>query len=131
MTVSEINNEDEGEDEDAVLDDPDDEMDDESNLLDGSQEDNDAEAGAVLDSLSTDDITMLATKIGSDWTKLAPHVNLKPKDIKEIQEDSEDIVLQARQTLVTWQDLVGSKATWTTLSQALKAAGLEQIEKES
>uniref|UniRef100_H2ZKJ5 Death domain-containing protein n=1 Tax=Ciona savignyi TaxID=51511 RepID=H2ZKJ5_CIOSA len=70
---------------------------------------------------------MLATKIGSDWSKLAPHLNMKTKDIKEINEDSEDPILQARQTLVTWQDLVGSSATWTTLSQALKAAGLEEI----
>uniref|UniRef100_H2ZKJ4 Death domain-containing protein n=1 Tax=Ciona savignyi TaxID=51511 RepID=H2ZKJ4_CIOSA len=90
---------------------------------------NDKEDEVVVagDSLSTDDITMLATKIGSDWSKLAPHLNMKTKDIKEINEDSEDPILQARQTLVTWQDLVGSSATWTTLSQALKAAGLEEI----
>jgi len=51
-------------------------------------------AGSALEALSSDDITTFATKIGADWKKLAPQLNIKPKDVKEIEEDSEDVVLQ-------------------------------------
>lgn len=47
-----------------------------------------------LDTLSSDDITTFATKIAGEWKKLAPNLSMSAKDIKEIQEDSEDPVLQ-------------------------------------
>ena len=47
-----------------------------------------------MDVLTTNDVTYYATKIKGNWKKLAPHLNLKPKDIREIAEDSDDVVLQ-------------------------------------
>lgn len=46
------------------------------------------------DKISSDDVTAYATKISGDWKKLAPHLDLKPNTIKEIEEDSDDVVLQ-------------------------------------
>lgn len=36
----------------------------------------------------------MAQKIAGSWEKLAPFLDLKPKDIAEIKEDSEDVILQ-------------------------------------
>ena len=44
--------------------------------------------------ITSEDISSFASKIGANWKKLASHLDLKPKDIKEIEEDSDDIVLQ-------------------------------------
>nr|CAB3266945.1 THO complex subunit 1 [Phallusia mammillata] len=133
---------------DSAVKDPNDEGDDgvldedgslgaDDNLMDENQDDvaadttgETAEAATALDTLSSEDITTFATKIAAEWKKLAPHLNISAKDIKEIEEDSEDAVLQARQTLVTWQDFEKSKASYSNLIQAMKAAGLENLTKD-
>ncbi|CAK8672598.1 unnamed protein product [Clavelina lepadiformis] len=97
---------------------------DDSNLLDDNTPEQNSNAS---DKLSSEDISNLAAKLSQNWKKLAPLLNLKPKDIKEIQEDSDDVALQARQTLVTWQDSAKQQATRTTLAQALKSADLENL----
>jgi len=46
--------------------------------------------------MTTDDVTSYATKLKENWKKLAPHLALKSKDIKEISEDSDDVEQQVR-----------------------------------
>lgn len=110
--------------------------DDDALLDDSQQEDGDSDDEGVLepvtpsDTLSSDQVTMVAQKIGKDWIKLAPFLKLEQKDIDEISEDSEDVILQARQTLVTWQDRNRSEARKPVLLQALIKANMEHLAKE-
>nr|XP_039267760.1 THO complex subunit 1-like isoform X1 [Styela clava] len=127
----------EDDDDDEVLEDEEfDNNDDDALLDDSQQEDADSEDEGLLeptapgDTLSSDQVTTVAQKIGKDWEKLAPYLKLEPKDIAEIKEDSEDVILQARQTLVTWQDRNRSEARKPALLQALVKANMEHLAKE-
>lgn len=50
------------------------------------------------DSLSSDRVTAIAQKLGKDWEKLAPLLGLDSKDVGEIREDSEDVILRVSAT---------------------------------
>lgn len=79
--------------------------------------------------VSSEDIDAVAEKCGENWKKLAQLLQLKAKDMKEIEEDSDDNVMRARQTLVTWQDYNDKSATKSSLLEALVACGLDDAVK--
>lgn len=123
-------------DDDEVLED--DQFENEDALLndDSQQEEGDSADEGILepttpsDALTSNQVTTVAQKLGKDWEKLAPFLGLEAKDITEIKEDSEDVILQARQTLVTWQDRKRANAKRPALIQALTKAGMEDVAKE-
>lgn len=69
----------------------------------------------------------IATKLGAQWKTLAPHLEMKAAELREIETDSEDVDMQAKLLLVAWQDREGTQATAESLVTALNAAGFSQI----
>lgn len=69
----------------------------------------------------------IAAKLGSQWKMLAPHLEMKAAELREIETDSEDVDMQAKLLLVAWQDREGTQATMENLVTALNAAGFSQI----
>ncbi|XP_068196567.1 THO complex subunit 1 [Antennarius striatus] len=69
----------------------------------------------------------VAAKLGAQWKILATHLEMKAAELREIETDSEDIDMQAKLLLVTWQDREGTQATVDNLVIALNAAGFSQI----
>ncbi|KAM9322177.1 THO complex subunit 1 [Pholidichthys leucotaenia] len=69
----------------------------------------------------------VAAKLGAQWKTLASHLEMKAAELREIETDSEDVEMQAKLLLVTWQDREGTQATVENLVTALNAAGFSQI----
>ncbi|KAL6103898.1 thoc1 [Pungitius sinensis] len=69
----------------------------------------------------------IAAKLGAQWKTLAPHLEMKAAELREIETDSEDVDMQAKLLLVAWQDREGTQATVESLVAALNAAGFAQI----
>ncbi|KAL7984372.1 hypothetical protein Chor_002942 [Crotalus horridus] len=102
---------------------------------DEDEEDNDAllkennESPEVQrDKLVTgEQIELFANRLGEYWKILAPYLEMKDSDIRQIELDSEDLKMRAKQLLVTWQDQEGIHATMENLIIALNKAGLNDI----
>ncbi|KAK9538609.1 hypothetical protein VZT92_003771 [Zoarces viviparus] len=69
----------------------------------------------------------IAAKLGAQWKALAPHLEMKAAELREIETDSEDVDMQAKLLLVAWQDREGTQATVESLVSALTTAGFPQI----
>ncbi|XP_053537176.1 THO complex subunit 1 [Ictalurus punctatus] len=69
----------------------------------------------------------IAKKLGAQWKTLAPHLDVKEAEIREIEADSDDVELQAKMMLVSWQDREDAQATMESLVTALNVAGFASI----
>lgn len=69
----------------------------------------------------------IAKKLGAQWKRLAPHLDVKEAEIREIEADSDDVDLQAKMMLVSWQDREDAQATMESLVTALNSAGFTSI----
>ncbi|XP_023151076.1 THO complex subunit 1 isoform X1 [Amphiprion ocellaris] len=69
----------------------------------------------------------IAAKLGAQWKMLASHLEMKASELREIETDSEDVDMQAKLLLVSWQDREGAQATVENLVTALNSAGFSQI----
>lgn len=69
----------------------------------------------------------IAKKLGVQWKSLAPHLDVKEAEIREIEADSDDVELQAKMMLVSWQDREDAQATMESLVMALNTAGFASI----
>uniref|UniRef100_A0A3P8RNB8 THO complex 1 n=1 Tax=Amphiprion percula TaxID=161767 RepID=A0A3P8RNB8_AMPPE len=69
----------------------------------------------------------IAAKLGAQWKMLASHLEMKASELREIETDSEDVDMQAKLLLVSWQDREGTQATVENLVTALNSAGFSQI----
>ncbi|KAF7246169.1 THO complex subunit 1, partial [Varanus komodoensis] len=102
---------------------------------DEDEEDNDAllkenneSPDVQRDKLVTgEQIELFANKLGEYWKVLAPYLEMKDSDIRQIESDSEDVKMRAKQLLVTWQDQEGIHATMENLITALNKAGLNDL----
>ncbi|XP_053323039.1 THO complex subunit 1 isoform X1 [Spea bombifrons] len=72
-------------------------------------------------------IESFANKLGEHWKTLAPYLEMKDVDIKEIESDSEDVKMRAKLLLVAWQDREGVQATPENLITALNNAQLTEL----
>ncbi|KFO27116.1 THO complex subunit 1, partial [Fukomys damarensis] len=72
-------------------------------------------------------IEIFANKLGEQWKILAPHLEMKDSEIRQIECDSEDMKMRARQLLVAWQDQEGIHATPDNLISALNKSGLSDL----
>lgn len=72
-------------------------------------------------------IELFANRLGEYWKVLAPYLEMKDSDIRQIESDSEDLKMRAKQLLVTWQDQEGIHATMENLITALNKAGLHDL----
>ncbi|XP_042299019.1 THO complex subunit 1-like isoform X2 [Sceloporus undulatus] len=102
---------------------------------DEDEEDNDAllkenneSPDVQRDKLVTgEQIELFANKLGEYWEVLAPNLEMKESDIRQIESDSEDVKMRAKQLLVTWQDQEGIHATMENLITAVTKAGLNDL----
>ncbi|OXB81653.1 UNVERIFIED_CONTAM: hypothetical protein H355_008902 [Colinus virginianus] len=69
----------------------------------------------------------IAIRLGEHWRALAPYLEMKDSDIRQIEADSEDVKMRAKQLLVAWQDQEGAHATPENLITALSKAGLGDL----
>lgn len=69
----------------------------------------------------------IAKKLGAQWKTLAPHLDVKEGEIREIEADTDDVELQAKMMLVSWQDREDAQATMESLVTALNAASFTSI----
>lgn len=72
-------------------------------------------------------IELFANKLREYWKILAPYLEMKDSDVRQIESDSEDMKMRAKQLLVTWQDQEGIHATVENLITALNKAGLSDL----
>nr|XP_033789826.1 THO complex subunit 1 isoform X2 [Geotrypetes seraphini] len=72
-------------------------------------------------------IESFANKLGEHWKILAPYLEMKDFDIREIESDSEDVHMRAKLLLVAWQDREGPNATPDNLIVALNNARLSDL----
>ncbi|XP_070603701.1 THO complex subunit 1 isoform X2 [Erythrolamprus reginae] len=72
-------------------------------------------------------IELFANRVGEYWKDLAPYLEMKDSDIRQIELDSEDLKMRAKQLLVTWQDQEGIHASLENLMNALNKAGLNDL----
>uniref|UniRef100_A0A8C0J3B1 THO complex subunit 1 n=1 Tax=Chelonoidis abingdonii TaxID=106734 RepID=A0A8C0J3B1_CHEAB len=72
-------------------------------------------------------IESFANKLGEQWKTLAPYLEMKDADIRQIESDSEDVKMRAKQLLVAWQDQEGIHATPENLITAMNKAGLSDL----
>ncbi|XP_067403026.1 THO complex subunit 1 isoform X1 [Emydura macquarii macquarii] len=72
-------------------------------------------------------IESFANKLGEQWKALAPYLEMKDSDIRQIESDSEDVKMRAKQLLVAWQDQEGIHATPENLITAMNKAGLSDL----
>ncbi|XP_064026642.1 THO complex subunit 1 isoform X1 [Pogoniulus pusillus] len=77
--------------------------------------------------MTGDQIESFAIRLGEQWKALAPYLEMKEADIRQIESDSEDMKMRAKQLLVAWQDQEGSHATPENLIVALSKAGLADL----
>lgn len=68
-----------------------------------------------------------AIRLGEHWRALAPYLEMKDSDIRQIEADSDDVKMRAKQLLVAWQDQEGVHATPENLITALSKAGLGDL----
>ncbi|XP_046767508.1 THO complex subunit 1 isoform X2 [Gallus gallus] len=68
-----------------------------------------------------------AIRLGEHWRALAPYLEMKDSDIHQIEADSDDVKMRAKQLLVAWQDQEGAHATPENLITALSKAGLGDL----
>ena len=74
-----------------------------------------------------DQIEVFANKLGEQWKILAPYLEMKDSEIRQIECDSEDMKMRAKQLLVAWQDQEGVHATPENLISALNKSGLSAL----
>ncbi|XP_027431084.1 THO complex subunit 1 isoform X2 [Zalophus californianus] len=72
-------------------------------------------------------IEVFASKLGEQWKILAPYLEMKDSEIRQIECDSEDMKMRAKQLLVAWQDQEGIHATPENLMNALNKSGLSDL----
>ncbi|NP_001041315.1 THO complex subunit 1 isoform 2 [Rattus norvegicus] len=77
--------------------------------------------------LTGEQIESFANKLGEQWKILAPYLEIKDSDIRQIECDSEDMKMRAKQLLVAWQDQEGVHATTDNLIGALNKSGLSDL----
>lgn len=77
--------------------------------------------------MTGEQIESFASRLGEQWKALAPYLEMKESDIRQIELDSEDVKMRAKQLLVAWQDQEGSHATPENLITALSKAGLGDL----
>ncbi|KAM6376010.1 THO complex subunit 1 isoform 2-T2 [Alca torda] len=77
--------------------------------------------------MTGEQIESFANRLGEQWKALAPYLEMKDSDIRQIESDSEDIKMRAKQLLVAWQDQEGTHATPENLITALNKAGLSDL----
>ncbi|XP_025914439.1 THO complex subunit 1 isoform X3 [Apteryx rowi] len=77
--------------------------------------------------MTGEQIESFANKLGEQWKALAPYLEMKDSDIRQIESDSEDMKMRAKQLLVAWQDQEGTHATPENLITALNKAGLNDL----
>ncbi|XP_057253575.1 THO complex subunit 1 isoform X1 [Pezoporus wallicus] len=77
--------------------------------------------------MTGDQIEAVANRLGEQWKTLAPYLEMKDADIRQIESDSEDMKMRAKQLLVAWQDQEGAHATPENLLLALNKAGLGDL----
>lgn len=77
--------------------------------------------------MTGDQIESFAIRLGEQWKALAPYLEMKEADIRQIESDSEDMKMRAKQLLVAWQDQEGTHATPENLIVALSKAGLADL----
>ncbi|XP_054841206.1 THO complex subunit 1 isoform X2 [Eublepharis macularius] len=102
---------------------------------DEDEEDNDAllkenneSPDVQRDKLVTgEQIELFANRLSEYWKLLAPYLDMKDSDIRQIESDSEDVKMRAKQLLVAWQDQEEIPATLENLITALNKAGLHDL----
>ncbi|EMP31148.1 THO complex subunit 1, partial [Chelonia mydas] len=77
--------------------------------------------------MTGEQIESFANKLGEQWKTLAPYLEMKDSDIRQIESDSEDVKMRAKQLLVAWQDQEGIHATPENLITAVNKAGLSDL----
>ncbi|KFV75661.1 THO complex subunit 1, partial [Dryobates pubescens] len=77
--------------------------------------------------MTGEQIESFAIRLGEQWKALAPYLEMKDADIRQIESDSEDMKMRAKQLLVAWQDQEGTHATPENLLVALSKAGLSDL----
>ncbi|RLW13307.1 hypothetical protein DV515_00000186 [Chloebia gouldiae] len=77
--------------------------------------------------MTGEQIESFANRLGEQWKALAPYLEMKEADIRQIELDSEDVKMRAKQLLVAWQDQEGPHATPENLITALTKAGLGDL----
>jgi len=77
--------------------------------------------------MTGDQIELFAGRLGEQWKALAPYLEMKDSDVRQIESDSEDVKMRAKQLLVAWQDQEGTHATPENLIAALSKAGLSDL----
>ncbi|XP_053826908.1 THO complex subunit 1 isoform X1 [Vidua macroura] len=77
--------------------------------------------------MTGEQIESFANRLGEQWKALAPYLEMKESDIRQIELDSEDVKMRAKQLLVAWQDQEGIHATPENLITALTKAGLGDL----
>lgn len=77
--------------------------------------------------ITGEQIESFANKLGEQWKILAPYLEIKDSDIRQIECDSEDMKMRAKQLLVAWQDQEGVHATTDNLISALNKSGLSDL----
>uniref|UniRef100_A0A8D2PYW6 THO complex subunit 1 n=1 Tax=Zosterops lateralis melanops TaxID=1220523 RepID=A0A8D2PYW6_ZOSLA len=77
--------------------------------------------------MTGEQIESFANRLGEQWKALAPYLEMKESDIRQIELDSEDVKMRAKQLLVAWQDQEGAHATPENLILALTKAGLGDL----
>ncbi|KAJ7403904.1 THO complex subunit 1 [Pitangus sulphuratus] len=77
--------------------------------------------------MTGEQIELFANRLGEQWKALAPYLEMKDSDIRQIELDSEDVKMRAKQLLVAWQDQEGAHATPDNLITALTKAGLSDL----
>ncbi|XP_032745862.1 LOW QUALITY PROTEIN: THO complex subunit 1-like [Rattus rattus] len=66
-------------------------------------------------------------KLGEQWKILAPYLEIKDSDIRQIECDSEDMKKRAKQLLVAWKDQERVHETTDNLIGALNKSGLSDL----
>ncbi|CAM5086172.1 unnamed protein product [Eretmochelys imbricata] len=77
--------------------------------------------------MTGEQIESFANKLGEQWKTLAPYLGMKDSDIRQIESDSEDVKMRAKQLLVAWQDQEGIHATPENPITAMNKAELSDL----
>lgn len=102
----------------------DDDDEDNESLLKENNESPDAQQQKIV---TGELIESFACKLGEHWKALAPFLEMKELDIKDIESDSEDVKMRAKLLLIAWQDREGAHATHENLIAALNSAQLNEL----
>ncbi|KAK7826896.1 hypothetical protein U0070_026492 [Myodes glareolus] len=77
--------------------------------------------------ITGEQIELFANKLSEQWKTLAPYLEIKDSEMRQIESDSEDMKMRAKQLLVAWQDQEGAHATTDNLISALNKSGLSDL----